>query len=102
MHLHGLLISRQRGHEMPIGCRGRICIDHRKKIVAVVGSVTGPDEQVVIRSGRFLLLGERGNVYAIATKDERERETAHGELSQLPAVVCWFYVTTWCEQEPHS
>ena len=52
----GLLVGHDRRHQLSVGGRSRIGIDDSEKVVALVGNITGPGEEVVARYRLALLL----------------------------------------------
>lgn len=73
MHLHGLLIGHQRRHEPAVGRRSRIGVDDGEEIVALLGTIADPHDEIVARGGGWLRLRQRRRRSGRAAQSEHER-----------------------------
>src|ERR1019366_2346706 len=56
MDAHGWLIGSERSDQRTIGSRGRIGVNHREKVIALLIEIPGPGKKVMTGSRRLRLL----------------------------------------------
>jgi hypothetical protein len=74
---HGLLVCGNARHEMSVGRRGRIGINHGQEIVPFAIRIAGPGKQVMSRAGWFLIGGLRAHKTHAQNEGKTEYETGH-------------------------